>query len=202
MSIIGKTHTKFIYSRRVNVLASRLSVLLPPNAKVLDVGCGDGIIDSLIMQRRPDVSIFGVDVLLRDCTYIQVITFDGQTIPYDTKSFDVVMFVDVLHHADNPESLLQEAKRVSRDAIVLKDHTKEGILSGITLRLMDWVGNAYHGVVLPYNYWTEVQWRESFKSLGLRVKYWDARIGLYPWPANWLFDRSLHFIAKLEKQWN
>ncbi len=197
MSIVGQMHSRLVFSRRVSVLASRLSVLLPPDAKVLDVGCGDGMIDSLIMQHRPDISIFGVDVLVRDHTHIAVTAFDGQIIPYDMKSFDAVIFVDVLHHTDSPESLLREAKRVSRDAIVIKDHVKDGVLSDLILRFMDWVGNAYHGVVLPYNYWTEQQWRKAFSALDLTIQNWDVQIGLYPWPATWFFDRALHFIVKL-----
>lgn len=197
MSVVGQMHGRLVYSRRVNILASHFSELLPPDAKVLDVGCGDGMIDSLIMQRRPDISILGIDVLLREQTYIPVTVFDGQTIPYGTGSFDAVIFVDVLHHADNPENLLIEAKRVSREVIVLKDHIKCGVLAGLTLRFMDWIGNAHHGVVLTYKYWTERQWREIFATLNLDVQEWNVQLGLYPWPATWLFDRSLHFITKL-----
>ena len=65
-------------------------------------------------------------------------------------SFDVVMFVDVLHHTDDPLLLLQEAQRVGK-IILVKDHFRKGFLAGPTLRFMDWVGNAHHGVVLPYN---------------------------------------------------
>lgn len=197
MSFLGKIHGRFVYPRRVHVLASRFAEFLPPDAKVLDVGCGDGLIDSLIMQRRPDVSIIGIDVLMRDYMYIPVTVFDGQTIPYSTGRFDAVIFVDVLHHTDNPEILLREAVRVSREAILIKDHKKEGVLAGLTLKLMDWVGNAHHGVALKYNYRTERQWREMFAALDLAVQEWNAQIGLYAAPATWLFERSLHFIAKL-----
>jgi SAM-dependent methyltransferase len=197
MSFLGKIHARLVYPRRVQVLASSLAEFLPPDAEVLDVGCGDGVIDSLIMQRRPDVSISGIDVLMRDHMYIPATAFDGQTIPYSTGRFDAVIFIDVLHHTDNPEILLREAMRVSREVIVIKDHIKEGRLAGLTLKLMDWVGNAHHGVVLKYNYWTELQWREMFAALDLAVQEWNAQIGLYPVPATWLFERSLHFIAKL-----
>jgi SAM-dependent methyltransferase len=197
MSFLGTIHGRFVYPRRVQVLASRLAEFLPSGAKVLDIGCGDGVIDALIMKYRPDVSITGIDVLLRDHINIPAIAFDGRTIPYGTGRFDAVIFIDVLHHTDNPEILLREAKRVSRKAIVIKDHIKDGILAGLTLRFMDWVGNAHHGVVLKYNYWTEPQWRGTFAALDLAVQEWNARIGLYPLPAAWLFERSLHFIAKL-----
>lgn len=197
MSIAGKVHGTLVYDRRMKVLASHLSVLLPPNARVLDVGCGDGMIDSLIMQYRPDVVISGIDVLARDYTYIPVSVFDGKAIPYDTGSFDAVMFVDVLHHTDNPEIILREAKRVSRNWVLLKDHSRDGLISVVTLRLMDWVGNAHCGVSLTYNYFSEEKWRDVFASVGFAIQEWNNHIGLYPWPANWFFERKLHFIAKL-----
>ena len=197
MSVVGRLHERLVYGRRVEVLASHISELLPPDASVLDVGCGDGKIDSLVMLKRPDVSISGIDVLVRDQTYIPVSRFDGKSIPYDAGSFDAVVLIDVLHHADSPEKLLQEARRISRGVIILKDHTRKGLLAGLTLRVMDWVGNAHHGVVLPYHYWTDRQWRETLAALNLSILKWDTRMGLYSWPAAWIFERSLHFIATM-----
>lgn len=124
--------------------------------------------------------------------------FDGHRIPFDDNSFDVVMFVDVLHHTDDPHILLTEAQRVAKQAIVLKDHLRDGLLAGPTLRLMDWFGNAHHGVVLPYNYWTEQRWRDSFAGLGMTIEHWITQVGLYAWPASLLFDRQLHFVARLK----
>jgi len=198
MKIIEKIHGDYVYGRRVKVLASWIGGLLPKEAQVLDVGCGDGLIDALIMKYRPDVSITGIDVLPRSETYFLIKQFNGKQIPYEEKVFDAVVLVDVLHHTDHPEHLLAEAKRVSKGIIVLKDHTKEGILAGLTLRFMDWIGNVHHGVALPYNYWTDHQWQEALFHLSLKVETWNSRIGLYPFPANLLFDRSLHFIAMLK----
>jgi len=167
---------------------------------VLDVGCGDGTLDTLILAARPDVSIHGIDVLIRPETRIPVTQFDGKRIPFENASFDAVLFVDVLHHTQDPLDLMREASRVSRSTLVIKDHTKDGALAGPTLRFMDWVGNAHHGVVLPYNYWPESSWQAAFKTLDLQVEQWSAEIGLYPWPASLLFDRRLHFVVRLGKR--
>jgi SAM-dependent methyltransferase len=123
--------------------------------------------------------------------------FDGLAIPHADRSFDAVMLVDVLHHAVDPGALLGEAARVARESVIIKDHSLSGVLAGPTLRFMDWVGNAHHGVVLPYNYWPPARWSEAFETLGLRVEFRTANLGLYPLPAGWIFDRDLHFIAKL-----
>ncbi len=194
---LGLIHEKLIFGRRVNVLTAALADRLPKNARVLDVGCGDGSVDRLISERRPDLSIEGIDVLVRDKTHIRVTPFDGTTIPFPDNSFDAVVFVDVLHHTHDPQVLLAEAKRVARDTVVLKDHNMDGVLAETTLRFMDWIGNARHGVALPYNYWPEWKWRRTFDSMGLSVSAWSSAIGLYPWPISLVFDRSLHFIACL-----
>jgi SAM-dependent methyltransferase len=200
MTLIGKAHSGLVFGRRVRVLTEHLCRALPQGARVLDVGCGDGTLDALVLEARPDVSILGIDVLVRPDTRIPVAQFDGSLIPYDDRSFDAVLFVDVLHHTHDPVALMREAVRVSRHCLVIKDHARDGFLAGPTLRFMDWVGNAHHGVVLPYNYWSDAQWREAFERLDLAVEQWVPDVGLYPWPASLIFDRGLHFVARLARR--
>jgi hypothetical protein len=41
------------------------------------------------------------------------------------------------------------------------------------------VGNAHHNVALPYNYWSERQWREAFAELRFGVEHWQTmRLGI------------------------
>jgi len=164
----------------------------------LDVGCGDGQLAWLIMQTRPDVKIQGIDILVRTETKIDVAPFDGNVIPYPNCSFDLVIFSDVLHHTIDPLILLREAARVARKAIILKDHLCNGLLAGPTLRFMDQVGNARHGVALPYNYWSRQKWLDAFGNLGLSISTWKEDLKLYPAWADLIFGRSLHFVAKLD----
>ncbi|MGH8092335.1 MAG: class I SAM-dependent methyltransferase [Chthoniobacterales bacterium] len=198
--LLARLHTGLVFQRRVAALAAGLSNKIPPGAQVLDVGCGDGQISSEIMRRTAKVSVTGIDVLLRPVTHIPVVQFDGETIPFPDASFDVVMFVDVLHHTLKPELLLKEAARVSRRHVLLKDHFRRGFLAASTLRLMDWVGNAHHGVVLPYNYLAPAEWNQAYKTARLRTVSVENKIGLYPQPADLVFGRGLHFIALLEKE--
>jgi SAM-dependent methyltransferase len=198
MTLVGKLHTKMVFGRRVRVLSGMLAERVPAGARSLvDIGCGDGQIAHLVAEKHPQLQITGVDVLVRPKTWIPVQPFDGTTLPLADQSVDAAMFVDVLHHTSDPQVLLREAKRVARQAILIKDHCKDGFLSGPTLRFMDWVGNAHHGVVLPYNYWPEARWRAAFAELGLAIDSWTQQVPLYPWPASWLFQRRLHFVARL-----
>jgi len=199
VNLSERLHEAYGSSRRVRVLASHIDAFMPSGSKLLDVGCGDGEIDHSILAGRPDLEVEGIDVLVRPEARIPVNPFDGLKIPHPDSSFDVVLFVDVLHHCDDATELLREAKRVSRRWVVIKDHRLDGLLAGPTLRFMDDVGNARHGVALPYNYWPHARWHQAFGELGLRVESWEQEIGIYPWPASLLFGRGLHFLARLEK---
>jgi SAM-dependent methyltransferase len=197
MSVVGALHGSLVFGRRVRVLARHLAAQLPADARVLDVGCGNGQIDAAILVQRPDIDIEGVDILVRPETQIPVTAFDGRVLPFPDASFDIVQFVDVLHHTDDPMVLLREARRVARRGIVIKDHGRDGLLAGATLRFMDWVGNAHHGVRLPYNYWPVARWHAAFAELGLKPATWIDKPGLYPFPASLAFERRLHFITRL-----
>ena len=192
-----KVHGKAVFDRRIEVLTRTLADFIPANARVLDIGCGSGTLARRIMALRPDVAIEGIDVLVRPGTEIPVTRFDGDTIPWEDGHFDIALFVDVLHHTEAPARLLAEAKRVSRGGIVIKDHFREGVFADATLRFMDWVGNAQLGVVLPYNYLSDPEWRGIWSRLGLKVERLTDKVGLYPAPFSWLFDRRLHFVARL-----
>lgn len=197
MSLVGWLHDRFVYGRRVHTLAGRLAALFPEGSRVLDVGCGDGLLASQIRRRKPTLEVVGIDTVVRRRTHIGVAPYNGVRIPYDDGSFDAVMLVDVLHHTSDPMLHLREAKRVARETVVIKDHIRDGLLAGPTLRMMDWVGNARHGVALPFNFWPLGRWLDAFGELGLTIDTMDRRLKLYPVYADWVFGRSLHFIAKL-----
>ena len=196
MNPLEKIHGSYVHNRRVRVLARELSALLPANGQVLDVGCGDGLLAALMQKDKPNVVITGIDVLVRDHTHIPVVKFDGTTIPFPDRSFDTLVFVDVLHHTDDPVLLLREAVRVARNTIVIKDHTLDGFAAGPTLRFMDRIGNRRYNVALPYNYWPKQEWLNTFEALGLTLRTWKSKLDLYPRWVDWLVGRSLHFIAQ------
>jgi SAM-dependent methyltransferase len=199
LSVLKRAHGKAVFERRVRVLAESLAARIPSHASVLDIGCGDGTIASLIQIRNPTVTIQGIEFAPRPTCQIECKTFDGKQIPHPAGSFDVCMFVDVLHHTQEIETLLSEACRVSRQFVLLKDHLAENRLDFATLQLMDWVGNRPHGVDLPYNYQNRAQWDRHFSAVGLKVREWQDRVPLYPFPFSAIFGRKLHFVAVLEK---
>lgn len=196
-SALERIHGTLVHDRRTTILARRIADLLPPAASVLDVGAGDGLLAARLCTLRPDLRLRGADVLVRLHTHIPVDRFDGESLPYEDASWDAVTLVDVVHHARSPERLLRECARVARQCVVVKDHLRQGFAAGATLRLMDWVGNARHGVNLPYHYLSITEWQRALRDARLDVEQWDERLALYPVPLRQLFDRRLHFLARL-----
>jgi len=197
MNLFERIHEAWGADRRVRVLCEQLEPLVPRDATLLDVGCGDGALAARLAERRPDLTPSGLDVLQRDAPHIPVTLFDGLHIPREDDSVDTVLLSDVLHHSEDPERLLREAARVARTCVLVKDHTLTGAFAGPRLRFMDEVGNRRFGVRRPTEYWPEARWRETFERLGLEVEAWTGRVPLYPPPLAWVFGRSLHFIARL-----
>jgi hypothetical protein len=68
---------------------------------------------------------------------------------------------------------------------------------------MDWFGNAPHGVVLPYRYFTTASWAKALAAAGLRETLREEVPGLYPFPFSILFGgcSSLHDFSRAS-DWN
>ena len=112
-----------------------LHILLQPNfipLKVrfaLDVGCGRGIIGALLRIYRDPERIVGIDSFRPSIDFVKklgiydvVIEQDisKAPIPYDDKSFDLVLCMEVIEHLEKNEGLklLDELTRVGRRVIV------------------------------------------------------------------------------------
>ncbi len=200
MSLLDTFHGSYIHARRVRILSELLQELLPTNCSVVDIGCGDGRLARDVAEKRTDVTVAGADVLVRPSAVIPVREFDGLHLPWEDNSVDVAMFIDVLHHCDDPVGLLRDAKRVARRAIVIKDHNVSGSFAWNRLSFMDKVGNARHGVALPCNYYTRQEWLDVFSQLDLHISSLSSDFQLYPQPLELLFGGKLHFMALLQPE--
>ena len=191
-------HQSLVMARRNVALTRAIAAALPVGVSVLDVGCGDGRLALQLQRERPDLTVRGLDVEVRPTAAIEVLTFDGRSIPLPDRSADIVLFCDVLHHVDGGEELLREAKRVARRGVVIKDHFAESRWDWAVLAFMDLVGNP-RSVPQPRNYLSERAWRALWERVRLAPHEPITRkLGLYPAPFDRLFDRRLHFVTRLE----
>jgi ubiquinone/menaquinone biosynthesis C-methylase UbiE len=96
----------------------------PSEARVLEVGCGTGVLTRVLGRRTEVAVVVGVDqgpYLLDEARKLAAglanVSFqeaDARSLPFEEGSFDVVVFDSVLSHIPGPEAALAEAFRVLR----------------------------------------------------------------------------------------
>jgi len=115
--------------------------------KVLEVGCGRG--GGLVaLMRRKGCSCCGVDVSPEMIDFAKehnpgpsYRVADSAKLPFDENQFDFVIFNYVLHHVDDLENTIREAKRVGRHVIIYEaacfEHQPLKSLSRLFWKLTD-----------------------------------------------------------------
>ena len=98
--------------------------MVAPNARVLDVGCGDGALLSLL-ARTKNVDARGIEISrdgVAGCVSrgLAVIQGDADTdlADYPTYCFDYVVLSQTLQATRNPRTVLEHMLRIGRHAIV------------------------------------------------------------------------------------
>ena len=148
-------------------MALELARVLPPRARVLDVGCGSGFIAhhlSALLGAR----VSGIDVRKSVDAPIDYAPFDGERFPVQDHSFDAVLLCYVLHHAQDQPSFLGEVRRVLREGglVVVYEDIPEAAWDAAACRLHDLAWRARTGPC-TFRHWEG--WRRLFDSGGFEV---------------------------------
>jgi ubiquinone/menaquinone biosynthesis C-methylase UbiE len=92
---------------------------------VLEVGCGEGHMLQVIQQEKPAI-LYGIDVDFAVLEEAQIrssetkLAFaDGHWLPYPDKAFALTVACEVLEHVADPERVLAEISRVTRDYCIV-----------------------------------------------------------------------------------
>jgi ubiquinone/menaquinone biosynthesis C-methylase UbiE len=96
----------------------------PAQARVLEIGCGTGVLTRTLARRVEVAAVVAVDQgasllgaarqLAADLANVSFHEADARSLPFTESSFDVVVFDSVLSHVPGPEAALAEAFRVLR----------------------------------------------------------------------------------------
>jgi len=106
-----------------------LAELEPPYGRVLDVGCGTGVLTRPLAEVPGVSEVVGVDIapsllerareLAADLSAISFEEGDARSLPFEDGAFDAAVFDSTLSHVPGPERALAEALRVIRPGGVL-----------------------------------------------------------------------------------
>jgi SAM-dependent methyltransferase len=103
----------FHYERVQGDRFELIAALVGPTAEsVLDVGCRDRALRTFLPR---DIRYVGVDL----GPPADVIATAEKPLPFKDRSFDVVIFADVLEHLNDPHGAMDEALRIARQAVVV-----------------------------------------------------------------------------------
>ncbi len=87
----------------------------------LDVGCASGYMISMLAKDFPDKKFYGIDAYDRAIAFAKKkyrnISFkvaSAESLPFKNNFFDLVICYETIEHANKPEMLLMEIKRVLR----------------------------------------------------------------------------------------
>jgi 2-polyprenyl-3-methyl-5-hydroxy-6-metoxy-1,4-benzoquinol methylase len=92
---------------------------------ILEVGVGEGEVSDRLSARYPKATIVGIDLPDDELEAhwrargLNGLCADIVQLPFPSKSFDLVMGIEVLEHVPDPPAALAELARLSRSDIVL-----------------------------------------------------------------------------------
>ncbi|GAC1459884.1 MAG: methyltransferase domain-containing protein [Chamaesiphon sp.] len=94
---------------------------ISPQDTVLDVACGTGEFERLLLSEHPTQHIVGVDIsekmlaiAQQKCQYpnVEFQTASATALPFASNSFDAIVSASAFHYFDDPLAALAEMKRV------------------------------------------------------------------------------------------
>jgi ubiquinone/menaquinone biosynthesis C-methylase UbiE len=127
-------------------------VNLSPLETVLDIACGTGEFERMVLAQHPTQQMVGVDISEQMLTIAQQklqafphVSFqvtNASALPFSDHSFDVVVSANAFHYFDNPVTALKEMERVlkSNGRAVILDWCRDFLLCqicDILLKLVD-----------------------------------------------------------------
>lgn len=106
-----------------DALDHMLAGLVPTT--VVEVGAGEGRVTERLVERFPEATVIGLDLLDDDLAGdwsdlgLPMFFGDATRLPFTDRSIDLVVGLEVMEHIPTPDAALREIARVCRQATVL-----------------------------------------------------------------------------------
>jgi len=88
---------------------------------VLDIGTGTSLPIHIFAEIFPKVKYNTIDIVdIRKRKKLPFVIYDGKNLPFGNLEFDVSLLNETLHHCEDAESVLIEARRVAKSIYVIE----------------------------------------------------------------------------------
>jgi SAM-dependent methyltransferase len=154
---------------------------------LLDIGCGNGMVASLLKDRFKHIQLLDVVEYLPPGLGLPFLLYkEGDALPV-TNSFDTVLLLTVLHHSSNPLELLKLAWGATKKKLIIIESVVgiHNLESGVNYELVDssddnqiayaafvdWFYNRvlHDDVPVPYNFTTPEKWISVFAGQHMKL---------------------------------
>lgn len=172
--------------KRAEVIKGQIEPLVEGNS-LLDIGCGNGLIASLMKDRFQDIQLLDVVEYLLPGLGLRFQPYkEGDPLPV-SGPYDTVLLLTVLHHSNNPLELLKLAWGATKKKLIIIESVV-GIHSlgpGVSYELVDstdenqigyaafvdWFYNRvlHDDVPVPYNFTTPEKWISMFAGQHMKL---------------------------------
>lgn len=170
---------------RAKKVLRNIEPYLKKDYSILDFGSGNCNI--LEILRRKNYNVIGIDInnlsLIPD---ILPIIYKGSKLPFKENQFDLVLIISVLHHIPNPDQLLQELKKISKEILIMEDIYLNQFHKYLTF-LIDSILNQEF-VNHSHSNKTDKEWKRLFVKLNLELEKCS-----YKW---WYSMRHAYYYLK------
>ncbi len=164
---------EFTLKYRARIVIKAISPYLSKDKKVLDVGCGNGVVSHEI-KKFFNCDLTGTDIfsyLKRDIKF-RLMQKDDR-LDFNDKEFDTGLLIDTLHHIsfDGQIKIIREAMRVCREVLIFE------LRPTLIAKARDFLMNKIHcrNIPIPLTHREKEGWMELFRDNSIAFKFYDIK---------------------------
>lgn len=149
-----------VLAKRLESQADILGGQIGSGDTVLDVGCETGHLCRYLADKY-SATATGIDVHDARSIPIDFSVFDGKSIPFADNAFDHVVLSFVLHHCNDPMTLIKECRRVARRSVIAFEDLPETRVEKSLTKIHIGLFKAAYRLESAGDYRTALQWLED-----------------------------------------
>lgn len=110
-----------------------------PDGEILDLGCGDGSISRMVATKFPNKNITAVDVeshpqwKIKSPKNLKFVQSSIYSLPYKQGAFDTLILKDVLHHLEDPETVLKKISKLASKRVLIIEANRYNPISYVRM---------------------------------------------------------------------